>query len=73
MKSSQQVTDAGVVEALVSLAAQKNKSLSELTDADVQSDRFVSAILDRRSEPMGVLARMVRDQLISKIDNGVRV
>jgi len=72
-KSTQQVRDAHVEEVLVNLATKKNKSLTDLTDFDVRSDRFVSAVLDRRPESLSELARMVRERLISKIGNGVRV
>ncbi|MFC1635690.1 glucosamine-6-phosphate deaminase [Planctomycetota bacterium] len=73
VKSAHQVTDDGVEEVLVDLATRKNKSLLDLTDADVRSDPFVSSVLDRRPEPLNELAQTVRDQLISKIGNGVRV
>jgi glucosamine-6-phosphate deaminase len=73
VKSVKQITDADVEEALVNLAVGKNKSLLDLTDADVRSDRFVSAVLDRRPEPLRQLAQKIRDDLIAKINNGVRV
>jgi glucosamine-6-phosphate deaminase len=73
VKNSQQVTDADVEEVLVDLAVRKNKSLLEIADTDVHADRFVSAVLERRSEPLRELTQKVRDDLITKIDNGVRV
>lgn len=73
VQAADHVTDTDVEEALVNLAARENKSLLALTDDDVRSDRFVSAVLDRRPEPLGKLAQMVRDHLISRIENGVRV
>ena len=72
-KSAQRVADTDVEEVLVELATKKNKSLLDLTNADIRSDKFVSTTLDKREEPLHELARMVRDHLISKISNGVRV
>jgi len=73
VKSSPQATDANVEEVLVDLATKKNKILLDLTDADVQSERFVSTILDKRPEPLRELTKKVHDRLITKIGNGVRV
>jgi len=67
------VSDATVEEALVHLAVRKNKRLLDLTDADGRSDRFVSALLAKRREPLSELAGMVRENLIAGIDNGVHV
>ena len=72
-KSADQVTDANVEEALIELAAGQNKSLLDLTEADVRSDRFVATVLEGRPEPLRELAQKVHDRLISKIGNGVRV
>ncbi|MBN2312496.1 MAG: hypothetical protein JXM79_01115 [Sedimentisphaerales bacterium] len=73
VKSSTHATDADVEEVLVDLATKKNKTLLELTDADVQSERFASAILEKRPKPLRKLTQKVHDRLISKIGNGVRV
>ena len=73
VKRTQQDTDADMEEVLVDLAVRKSKSLSDLTDTDVHADRFISAVLERRSEPLRELARKVRDDLVTKISNGVRV
>ncbi|MHC4703663.1 MAG: glucosamine-6-phosphate deaminase [Planctomycetota bacterium] len=73
LKNSEQVSDATVEEALVQLAAGRNKRLVDLTDADGQSDRFVSALLAKRREPLGELAKMVRDHLIARIESGIGV
>ncbi|MHC4700514.1 MAG: glucosamine-6-phosphate deaminase, partial [Planctomycetota bacterium] len=73
LRSAEQVSDATVEEALVRLAAGRNKRLIDLTDADGQSDRFVSALLARRPEPLGELAKTVRDHLIAGIESGIGV
>lgn len=73
VKNSSQSTDADVEEVLVDLATKKNKTLLDLTDADVRSERFISTILEKRPEPLGELTKKVHDRLISKIGNGVGV
>jgi len=73
LRNAEDVSDATVEEALVHLAVGKSKRLTDLTDADGQSDRFVSAMLEERPEPLGELAKMVRENLIAGIDNGMRV
>ncbi|MHC4351666.1 MAG: glucosamine-6-phosphate deaminase [Planctomycetota bacterium] len=73
LRSAQQVGDADVEEALVRLAVRRNKRLLDLTEEDGQADRFVSAIIEKRPEPLQELAGMVRGHLISRIDKGVAV
>lgn len=73
LQNCEQVSDATVEEALVYLAVRKNKRLLDLTDEDGQSDRFVSALLAKRREPLGELAKMVSDNLIARIESGVGV
>lgn len=73
LKEAEQIADADVEEALINLAVRQNKCLLDLTDADGRSDRFVSMILEKRPEPLRKLAKMVYDQLISRIENGLHV
>jgi len=73
LQNAEQVADTDVEEALINLAVRKNKCLLDLTDADGRSDRFVSAITEKRPESLQELARMVYDDLISRIENGVHV
>ncbi|KPK38722.1 MAG: glucosamine-6-phosphate deaminase [Phycisphaerae bacterium SG8_4] len=73
LRNCHDVSDATAEEALVHLAAKTNKRLTDLTRVDGESDRFVSAMLEKRAEPLGELARMVHENLISKIESGVGV
>jgi glucosamine-6-phosphate deaminase len=73
VKDAQAVTDADMEEALVNLAVGKGKSLLDLTDADIRADRLVSTVLGKRPEPLAELAHLVRENLISKLGNGLRV
>ncbi|HEC03062.1 MAG TPA: glucosamine-6-phosphate deaminase, partial [Phycisphaerales bacterium] len=73
LQSTQQVSDADVEEALVNLAVKRNKRLTDLTAADGRSDRLVSVLLEKRPEPLRELAKMVRGNLISRIEKGVGV
>ncbi|UCE47056.1 MAG: hypothetical protein JSW47_15785, partial [Phycisphaerales bacterium] len=73
LRNKPEVSDAEVTEALVQLAVRRNKRLLELTEQDAESDRLVSALIERRPEPLQTLARMVRTHLISGIKRGMAV
>ena len=73
LRTKPDVSDADIEEALVQLAVKRNKRLHDLTEEDTKSDRFVSAIIDRRPEPLKELTKMVRTNLISSINKGVEV
>ena len=73
LQSAQQISDADAEEAMVHLAVKRNKRLVDLTDADGRSDRFVSALLKKRPEPLRDLAKMVQGHLISRIEKGMEV
>ncbi len=73
LKRASAITDADVEKALTALAARRNKRLVDLTDDDCLGDPLASTVLQRRPESLDALARMVRDQLVTKIENGLRV
>ncbi len=73
VNAAQTVSDADVEKAFVELAVRCGKRLLDLTEADSRSSRLVAAILQKRPEPLSALARTVRDRLIAKIENGMRV
>jgi len=73
LRNAEQITDADAAKTLVSLAVQKNKPLTDLTGADGQSDRFVSAILEKRPETLEKLAETAQNHIIAAIKNGIRV
>jgi glucosamine-6-phosphate deaminase len=67
------IDDAHIEKALVALAVRQNKRLVDLTEADCRSSRTVPVILRHRPESLPELAQMVRDGLVRKIENGLRV
>ncbi len=73
LRNKPEISDADVEEALVRLAVRRNRKLHDLTDRDATSDRFVSALIERRPEPLHMLAKMVRSNLIARINKGVEV
>ncbi|HPA47390.1 MAG TPA: glucosamine-6-phosphate deaminase [bacterium] len=58
---------------LIDLSLQKQKRLMDLTREDFDSDRFAAELLRKRSEKPEVLAGLVRDRLIQRIEKGGRV
>jgi len=73
LRRDEQPADARVEQALVNCALKLNKRLVDLTDADGRQDPFVSVLLEKRPEPLGQLAKLTAERLVSKIENGVRV
>ena len=73
LERTEVITDADVERVFVELAVQKRKRLLDLTEADCQSNRAVSIILQHRIESLHDLATMVHSRLAGKIENGVRV
>ena len=68
--NSPEISDEQVELALVDLSLAKRKRLVDLSQADADVDPVARKILEKRSESLADLAKMVRDRLIEKIERG---
>jgi len=66
----EQVDDRQAARTLIDLALSRGKRLDDLTADDVRSDRFASAVMQRRPESLGELAGQVRSGLVARIERG---
>ena len=73
LSASESLTDKDAEKILVSLSAQKEKKLTDLSQTDCLSDRFGELLLKRRPEKLSKLAEVVNDSLIKKIEKGMDV
>ena len=73
VRKARKVSDAELGQALIDLAVRRRTSLAELTRQDVQDDRLASVMLQKHPEPLEDCIRLVREDLIDKIETGMRV
>jgi len=68
-----ELTDGQAERIVVDLAVAKGKRILDLDRPDFQSDRFASAVLERRGGDHETLRQMVHDRLVGKIERGAAV
>ncbi len=73
IEDSPKIADPDVEKALVGLSVRLRKRLEDLTDADVQSDRYARTVLARRSESLAQLSSIAAEHITESLNNGVNV
>ncbi|MEN6308302.1 MAG: glucosamine-6-phosphate deaminase [Anaerohalosphaeraceae bacterium] len=73
LKAAPEIQPVDSYKILVDLAVEKHKKLTDLTEADCQSNPNGRLLLSRLTEPVSVLTSQAKETLIANIANGMNV
>ena len=69
---SETISDQEMERIIIDLSVNKQKRLTELTQADFDSDRFAKELLHKRNESLDALTSIVRERIIERLEKGAR-
>lgn len=71
MNNEEELSQSSIERAIINLSVEKNKPLTELTQADFENDRFTKLVLEGTEKPFNIIAKEINQNLVSRFEKGM--